>query len=324
MIMIYCIMVKSKEERGSMAKLIDLTAFPVSSVLPTLLKDKTTGKNIIWAADTYAQAGCKDTYQIEISQLIGSERVDIRPRVEKSLLEQEVRTKKKAEVFTPTWVCNQMNNYLDEDWFGKVGTFNSESEDHTSWTPSEDPVTFPEGKTWQDYVRSTRLEITCGEAPFLVSRYDAATGELIEPPFRRIGLLDRKLRVVSENTDKERSWLFWAMEALKSCYGYEYQGDSLLIGRVNVFLTFCDFYRDKFGEEPKKTSLHHVAEVISWNLWQMDGLSDTVPLGKPQEMYEQMSLFDNNDQAVPLCRIMDWRNGKEVIYKTLKGEATNG
>lgn len=55
---------------------------------------------------------------------------------------------------------------------------------------------------------SKRLEITCGEAPYIVSRYDAATGEII-PIERRIGILDRKLRVVNENTETEEDWLFW-------------------------------------------------------------------------------------------------------------------
>ena len=41
-----------------------------------------------------------------------------------------------------------------------------------------------------------RMEITCGEAPYLVSRYDTTTGEPI-PIGRRIGLLDRKLCVIN-------------------------------------------------------------------------------------------------------------------------------
>ena len=51
----------------------------------------------------------------------------IRPRIEKNLEEQQLRTKKKAEVFTPAWLCNQMNNYLDEDWFGNKNIFNVEN-----------------------------------------------------------------------------------------------------------------------------------------------------------------------------------------------------
>mgnify|MGYP006990132904 CR=1 FL=1 len=48
------------------------------------------------------------------------------------------------------------------------------------WIPIKEKVKFPEGKNWKDYVDSRRLEITCGEAPYLVSRYDTSTGEFIK------------------------------------------------------------------------------------------------------------------------------------------------
>lgn len=67
------------------------------------------------------------------------------------------------------------------------------------------------------------LEITCGEAPFLVSRYDVETGEAIPVP-ERIGLLDRKLRVVNENVQTEEEWLKWAFREFWATYGYEFQG----------------------------------------------------------------------------------------------------
>ena len=169
-----------------------------------LLKDKTTGKNIIWATDAYASHGrnCTDTSQIIMDAFTKGNPVILRPRIEKALEQQQERTRKKAEVFTPVWLCNIMNNYCDEQWFGRRDVFNHENEDNT-WTVSEGKIQFPEGKNWQDYVDSKRLEITCGEAPYLVSRYDAATGDFILPPIRRIGILDRKLRIVNENTETE-------------------------------------------------------------------------------------------------------------------------
>lgn len=30
---------------------------------------------------------------------------------------------------------------------------------------------------WRDYVKEPRLEITCGEAPFIVGRYNTANGK---------------------------------------------------------------------------------------------------------------------------------------------------
>lgn len=105
--------------------------------------------------------------------------------------EQAARTKSKAEVFTPSWVVCYMNNKCDDDWFGRENVFNTLNGEH--WEPTKEPVYFEKERDWQRYVDSRRLEITCGEAPYLVSRYDAATGEEL-PIESRIGILDRKLR----------------------------------------------------------------------------------------------------------------------------------
>ena len=83
----------------------------------------------------------------------------------------------------------------------------------------------------EDYIDSKRLEITCGEAPYLVSRYDASTGEMIDI-HKRIGILERKLRVVNENANDETEWMKWAIRAFQGVYGYEYQGDNSYIREV--------------------------------------------------------------------------------------------
>ena len=101
------------------------------------------------------------------------------------------------------------------------------------------------------YVQSRRLEVTCGEAPFLASRYDAATGEMI-PVARRIGILDRKLRVVSENVTTEDEWRKYATHAVQSTYGYEYQGDNLLLARVNLLLTYAEHLQARWQRKPNR------------------------------------------------------------------------
>lgn len=305
--------------------LIEINHSPVADVLDILLKDMTTGDTIIWATDMYSSEGegFRDKDHLKPKMFIGAKSLIIRPRIEKSLEEQQERTKKKAEVFTPSWLCNEMNNYCDEEWFGRKDVFNVLHEDH-SWTVVEDKIEMPEGKTWEDYVLSRRLEITCGEAPYLVSRYDTSTGELIEPPKRRIGLLDRKLRIVNENTSDEKEWLKWTKKAYQSTYGYEYQGDNLLIARANLYLTFFDYYKERFGKEPKYKDGKAIAEIIAWNIWQMDGLTDTVPLGKPFVEAEKLSGMDilfgdasiddlgiGCDEEPVLCKIKDWRRKKE-------------
>ena len=57
----------------------------------------------------------------------------------------------------------------------------------------------------------------------------------------------------------------------------------------------------------------------------MDGLKDTVPLGKPYEEFHQLTLFEFLDiegkdvkpESVP-CRIFDWRSNESVLYKDCK------
>ena len=309
---------------STQTKLIDITAYPIAGLLDILLQDRTTKKNIIWATDAYASLGegYQDKNQMLKETFLKGSSLTIRPRIEKAIEEQQERTKKKAEVFTPAWLCNQMNNCLDEDYFGEKNIFNIENSDHT-WTYNKDKIKFENGKTWNEYVKLKQLEITCGEAPFLVSRYDTSTGLLILPPFNRIGLLDRKLRVVSENTENEDDWFKWTIKAYQSVYGYEYQGDSLLIARVNLLLTFIDYYKDKFKKEPDIKLLKQIVTIISWNIWQMDGLKDTVPLGKPFVEHEQIGLFDLDEneaeeEIAMLCVIKDWNNNKIITFRSCK------
>jgi hypothetical protein len=252
-----------------------------AEVLDTLLRDHTTQRNIFWATSDYEGLGKGFEYSSPIlPELITGKYIKvIRPRTLKARELQSARAREMAEVFTPSWVCNAQNNLIDEAWFGRKDVFNRETKlyDGTpSWETNPDPIIFPEGKTWKDYVRDTRLEMTCGEAPYLVSLYDTTTGEHI-PIERRIGLLDRKLRVVSENTEKTGDWLEWAQEAYKSLYAFEWQGDSLLLAREAMIYSFKDYYQHKFGTEPLKKSVKYIAYIISWNVFQMDGLRCVIP-----------------------------------------------
>ena len=309
-----------------MDKIIDLNAYPVRNLLKLLLKDKTTKQNIIFATSAYSTDGnpIKETDQMTETILRGFNSCEIQPRVLKSQEQQQERTKAKAEVFTPSWICNKMNNHCDEEWFGRSGIFNIELEN--GWKVTNSPVPFEHEGDWMKYIDSKRLEITCGEAPYIVSRYDAATGELIEIG-KRIGILDRKLRVVNENTDNESDWFKWVLRAYQSVYGYEFQGDNLLIARINLLVTFVDYMQDRWGRVPTDTELRKIANVIVWNLWQMDGMTGTVPFGKPKEQYHQYSLFDfvvvdeaNDVEKQPdmECRIYDWRSDRSLTYRSIK------
>ncbi len=301
------------------------------SLLEILLKDRTTKKNIIWATDTYVFRGFgyQEYDQITINAITGRNGLVIKPRIEKSKKEQQSRSKEKAEVFTPSWICNSQNNLIDNSWFGKENVFNTEKE--KSWVTNFNKIEFPKNRTWQDYVKSNRLEITCGEAPYIVSRYDTVTGEWIEVG-ERIGILDRKLRVINENTETEEEWYQWAIEAYKSTFGYEWQGDSLLIARENLLFTFIDYYVDKFKNQPSKEHLIEIAKIISWNIWQMDGLKFVVPNSCKPVPKLQISLFEESEKLDECygcakgnvqrhtgiySKVMNWKTNRAVKFVNL-------
>lgn len=306
-----------------MSKLIDFDFYPIKIAIKNLLKDKTTKKNIIWATNTFEHFGREFDDKGEITERIFQSGFRLMPRVLKSQEAQLDRTRKKAEVFTPAWIVNEMNNYLDEVWFERKNVFNIEEKE--TWKPVEEKIEFPEKKTWKKYVDSRCLEITCGEGPYLVSRYDVSTGEKIEIK-DRIGILDRKLRIVNENTKTKNDWIKWATRAIESSYGFEYQGDNLLIARINIFLTFVEYYEDRWKEEVDKKTLRHISNIISWNIWQMDGLSDMVPFGAVHEDTRQMNFFDlisgeteeEDGEETTYCRIKDWRGNKSNLFKDYK------
>lgn len=162
-------------------------------------------------------------------------------------------------------------------------------------------------------MRDTRLEITCGEAPYIVSRYDTTTGAVI-PIVERIGLLDRKLRVVSENTDTSGLWLEAAQEAYKSTYAYEWQGDSLLIARESMLYSFIEYYRAKFGKNPLQKSINYIAYIISWNVWQMDGLKGVVPGSCKDKVHTEVSLSVKARKLSLLAR-----DAERITYSSTTG-----
>lgn len=304
-----------------------------NELLAILLKDRSSGHNIIWATDNYASRGngFQSLDYISIQSVTGYNGNVVKPRIEKSKKEQSERIKQKAEVFTPSWICNKQNNLVDNAWFGENFVFNTESD--KTWIATKKKIKFPTitGKNWEDYVCDTRLEIACGEAPYLVSRYDTVSGEYINIE-SRVGLLDRKLRVISENTETEEEWLKWTIKAYQNIYGFDWQGDNVLLARENILLTFIDFYKDKFEKKPSIEQLRQIAEILSWNIWQMDGLKFVIPDSCQGLEEMQISMFENDitKQLCPgctkndpyshtgiYCNIKDWKANKVIKFVSL-------
>lgn len=316
-------------------------------VLSCLLVDRTTKKNILWADNEYVMRGKGYEPYDEIApdlilpKFTSNERI-IEPRVAKSAYAQAWRTKQKAEVFTPPWLCRRMVDCLDDAFFGdEPAGFTDEL---NSGLTEERIAKLGNDGLWKKYVDNRLLEITCGEAPYVCSPYDTTTGDYV-PVAERIGFLDRKLRVVKRCTDTCEDWYKWSVRALQSSYGYEFQGDNLLIARINVFNTFCDHMNDAWNRGPTEKEARCIARIISWNFWQMDGLRCCVPSewDVPIETEEdsQMSMFDiegfmvedksvtedidekgQGQERMPSaqkCLIFDWRARKPQTYESLKG-----
>jgi len=284
-------------------------------LLDILLIDRTTKKNILWATDSYEHLGKEfvPSKRIKAELVTAKYGTLIQPRAAKGLDEQRRRTKEKAEVFTPLKIVDQMNRALEQ-------------------LPSKK-------SNWQEYVQELKLEITCGEAPFIVSRYNptANTGKLIKLK-NRVGFLDRKLKVVSMYCDKKSEWLFWAKEAFKASYGYEWQGDNVLIARENLLYTLIDYYIDKFHRKPSVKVQESFAEIISWNIFQMDGIKYVVPMSCRHEIKiipGEWTLFEKKPDTVEkhecegckynrpskhngrYVKVMDWEKNKSIRFVDL-------
>lgn len=284
-------------------------------LLELLLIDRTTKTNIIWATDAYQDRG--KAYQrdkeIQVELITGDNSGVIKNRARKALEQQSERTRQHAEVFTPLWICQKMVSHADEVWFEGKDPF-AETDNPTG------KIEFPKKKNWTKYIDQRRLEITCGEAPYLVNRYDVATGEEI-PVEKRQGILDRKLRVVNENAADEEEWLIWALRSFQQTYGYEFQGDNLLIARLNLLMTYEEFLEARWNRKPTEKEYRELIKTITWNIWQMDGLTGTIPYCKAPEEFHQVNLFElfSDEKQDPIkqqphSRTWDWRRCNSLEY----------
>ena len=272
-------------------------------ILDILLIDRTTStpkkkKNIIWANENYVKF-CSKAYAATAEMLpelvTGRMGNIIKPRALKSKETRKERTKSKAEVFTPSWIVKKQNDEIEKDYI------------------NDDLET---------YVKRTWLEITAGEAPYMATRYDMETGEIV-PLTERVGFVDRKLKRVNVEVDDKAEWQRLVVEAYKSSYGFEWSGDSLLLARENLLYTYRDYYFQKWLEEPTYGLFADIAEIISYNLFQMDGLKYIIPLTEKREkiLEVQMSLFDAEESEEQWkikpgkrVKIMNWETNKMEFF----------
>ncbi|WP_180165080.1 restriction endonuclease [Acinetobacter sp. YH12049] len=280
-------------------------SYQLPDILDILLRDRTTStarskKNIIWANENYNNYGPNYGISAEIKPELITGKMGhlIMPRALKTREIQKLRTKSKAEVFTPLRIVKKQidvieQNYIDDDL--------------------------------ETYMKRKWLEITCGEAPYMTTRYDMETGEII-PISERVGFVDRKLQRINNEVDDKAEWQRLVEEAYKASYGFEWNGDSLLLARENLLYTYHDYYLLKWKSDPTHGLLKNIAEIISYNIFQMDGLKYIIPLSEKLEEVQQLNLLAEGDQKEERIvhpgkrvKIMNWDTQKmEYFDKGLK------
>lgn len=279
----------------------------LDDVMDILLIDRTNSTkskitNIIWANNNYIKYGRNDFS--EKAQILPS-RINkdlgelIKPRALKAKDIKFTRTKDRAEVFTPTQIVKSQNDEVDLMY------------------KNDDFLT---------YISRKWLEVTCGEAPYMTSRYDMETGELIQVE-NRVGFVDRKLRRI--NSYIKYNHLKWhenAIDSYKASYGFELNGDSLFLARLNLVLTYIENYYKTFDMIPSIENVVEIATIISYNVFQMDGVTFTIPFSetKKKVRHIQISLFDDIDDEVAeevipgkKVMIMNWETNKMEQFDKL-------
>lgn len=255
---------------------------PIS--LGILLRDRTTDKSVLdTGRDSFVPYS-------SIPKLV--------PRALRGKEANNDRSKSKGEIFTPIRIVNKMNNLVFEDWF-----------------ESESKNMDKENRVFEEYIDSTQMEITCGEGVFLCTRYDSETGEIIELE-NRVGLLDYKLHKVMDHffnmgsrIDDKELFYSYLLRIAKSLYGYEYQGDSLLMARVNSLMSYIEYYSYVFEEEADDRVVEELANIISWNIFQMDGLTQCIPQKEVDR--KQNGYIAVNGMGV---KIMNWKENKIELF----------
>ena len=303
----------------------DIRRLDAAGVLGLLLKDKTTRKNIIWATDGYSSFGKK--YE-KGEQITKSGARKIQARASKAKEEQAGRTKKRGEVFTPVWIIEQMNSHVVKEWHADNYKKFYKKEEYPEQPLQE---LFRKEKYVKLFTDNRILEITCGEAPFICTRYDPENGKTIDVD-ARVGFLDDKLATINTYVYNEKDWWKWTKRAFQASYGYEFQGDSLLIARVNLMCTFEDYLKAKWNRFPTKREYKEIANIVCWNIWQMDGLTGYIPyatidIENPDAIEGQIDLLDEVPDDIPKeadeklrCRIFNWRSNESLEYLSLRKE----
>ena len=159
------------------------------------------------------------------------------------------------------------------------------------------------------------------EAPYIVSRYDTTTGgdHSIE---ERIGLLDRKLRLAKTqklpangwNGYRKRTKVFTRLRMARRQFA-----DCPWI----MLISFIEYYQQKFGKRPLLKSINYIAYIISWNVWQMDGLKGVIPNSCGERRTVVTDLFGTKGRSQSMRRLSE-RWHPQAQWYLLPNQRTGG
>ena len=106
----------------------------------------------------------------------------------------------------------------------------------------------------------------------------------------------------------------------------------MLLAREALLITFIENFTHKFETEPPLDYIQNIAEIISWNIWQMDGLKGVIPNSCKDEIIDISDFFETKTEIKKCkgcetqnikshngiyCNIMDWDIEKPIKFISL-------
>ena len=106
----------------------------------------------------------------------------------------------------------------------------------------------------------------------------------------------------------------------------------MLLAREALLITFIENFTHKFETEPTLKTIQNIAQIISWNIWQMDGLKGVIPNSCKDEIIDISDFFETKTEIKKCkgcetqnikshngiyCNIMDWDIEKPIKFISL-------
>ncbi|WP_418466312.1 Eco57I restriction-modification methylase domain-containing protein, partial [Dialister succinatiphilus] len=93
-------------------------------------------------------------------------------------------------------------------------------------------------------------------------------------------------------------------------------------------MTYREFYQKRWQKEPELSEWEKIENIITWNLWQMDGLTGEIPYARMDplgpDLFQLADPAFKEEDIHPACRIYDWRNEKKSVAFNEIGKRNRG